>query len=291
MSVKKIVITGARGQLGTHLDMLSKNSANKWLAIDVAELDLTDKEAVSRFFDTEKPDIIVNCAAYTNVDKAEDDAECAELINKTAVSYLAEECAKSGATLIHVSTDYVFGGDGNTPKSESDATSPLGVYGRTKLDGEKAVEASGCHHIIIRTAWLYSAFGNNFVKTMLRLTSEKERLNVVFDQTGSPTYAGDLATAIFEIVEKSLYEGHDGIYHYTNEGVCTWYDLARETATLAGNDKCVISPCRSSEFPSKVERPHYSVLDKRKFKETFGIIPPYWRDSLKKCLAELGVLK
>lgn len=291
MSVKKIVITGARGQLGTHLDMLSKNSANKWLATDVAELDLTDKEAVSRFFDTEKPDIIVNCAAYTNVDKAEDDAECAELINKTAVSYLAEECAKSGATLIHVSTDYVFGGDGNTPKSESDATSPLGVYGRTKLDGEKAVEASGCHHIIIRTAWLYSAFGNNFVKTMLRLTSEKERLNVVFDQTGSPTYAGDLADAIFEIVEKSLYEGHDGIYHYTNEGVCTWYDLARETATLAGNDKCVISPCRSSEFPSKVERPHYSVLDKRKFKETFGIIPPYWRDSLKKCLAELGVIK
>ncbi len=291
MSVKKIVITGAHGQLGTHLDMLSKNSANKWLATDVAELDLTDKEAVSRFFDTEKPDIIVNCAAYTNVDKAEDDAKCAELINKTAVSYLAEECAKSGATLIHVSTDYVFGGDGNTPKSESDATSPLGVYGRTKLDGEKAVEASGCHHIIIRTAWLYSAFGNNFVKTMLRLTSEKERLNVVFDQTGSPTYAGDLADAIFEIVEKSLYEGHDGIYHYTNEGVCTWYDLARETATLAGNDKCVISPCRSSEFPSKVERPHYSVLDKRKFKETFGIIPPYWRDSLKKCLAELGVLK
>lgn len=291
MSVKKIVITGARGQLGTHLDMLSKNSANKWLATDVAELDLTDKEAVSRFFDTEKPDVIVNCAAYTNVDKAEDDAECAELINKTAVSYLAEECAKSGATLIHVSTDYVFGGDGNTPKSESDATSPLGVYGRTKLDGEKAVEASGCHHIIIRTAWLYSAFGNNFVKTMLRLTSEKERLNVVFDQTGSPTYAGDLADAIFEIVEKSLYEGHDGIYHYTNEGVCTWYDLARETATLAGNDKCVISPCRSSEFPSKVERPHYSVLDKRKFKETFGIIPPYWRDSLKKCLAELGVLR
>lgn len=291
MSVKKIVITGARGQLGTHLDMLSKNSANKWLATDVAELDLTDKEAVSRFFDTERPDIIVNCAAYTNVDKAEDDAECAELINKTAVSYLAEECAKSGATLIHVSTDYVFGGDGNTPKSESDATSPLGVYGRTKLDGEKAVEASGCHHIIIRTAWLYSAFGNNFVKTMLRLTSEKERLNVVFDQTGSPTYAGDLADAIFEIVEKSLYEGHDGIYHYTNEGVCTWYDLARETATLAGNDKCVISPCRSSEFPSKVERPHYSVLDKRKFKETFGIIPPYWSDSLKKCLAELGVLK
>lgn len=291
MSVKKIVITGARGQLGTHLDMLSKNSANKWLATDVAELDLTYKEAVSRFFDTEKPDVIVNCAAYTNVDKAEDDAECAELINKTAVSYLAEECAKSGATLIHVSTDYVFGGDGNTPKSESDATSPLGVYGRTKLDGEKAVEASGCRHIIIRTAWLYSAFGNNFVKTMLRLTSEKERLNVVFDQTGSPTYAGDLADAIFEIVEKSLYEGHDGIYHYTNEGVCTWYDLARETATLAGNDKCVISPCRSSEFPSKVERPHYSVLDKRKFKETFGIIPPYWRDSLKKCLAELGVIK
>lgn len=291
MSVKKIVITGARGQLGTHLDMLSKNSANKWLATDVAELDLTDKEAVIRFFDTEKPDVIVNCAAYTNVDKAEDDAECAELINKTAVSYLAEECAKSGATLIHVSTDYVFGGDGNTPKSESDATSPLGVYGRTKLDGEKAVEASGCHHIIIRTAWLYSAFGNNFVKTMLRLTGEKERLNVVFDQTGSPTYAGDLADAIFEIVEKSLYEGHDGIYHYTNEGVCTWYDLARETATLAGNDKCVISPCRSSEFPSKVERPHYSVLDKRKFKETFGIIPPYWSDSLKKCLAELGVLK
>ena len=233
--------------------------------------------------------LIINCAAYTNVDKAEDDYDLAELLNATAVKNLATAINQNGGTLIHISTDYVFGGTkNNTPCGEDEPANPTGVYGVTKLHGEQAIEAVGCKHLIIRTAWLYSEFGKNFVKTMLNLTATKPSLNVVFDQVGSPTYAYDLAQAIFTIVENRKYEGKDGIYHYSNEGACSWYDFTKMIAEYAGHTACDIQPCHSNEFPSKVVRPSYSVLDKTKIKNTFGIRIPYWTDSLKQCLAELA---
>lgn len=230
--------------------------------------------------------IVINCAAYTNVDKAEDDFEIADLINHKAVENLAVVCKEVGATLIHVSTDYVFQGNGNLPCREDEQTNPLGVYGKTKLAGEQAIEKIGCKYLIFRTAWLYSSFGNNFVKTMRRLTSEREHLSVVFDQVGTPTYAGDLAALIWYIVETGKYN-QQGIYHFSNEGVCSWYDFAKEIAALSGN-KCEIRPCHSAEFPSKVKRPAFSVLDKTKVKRDFGYIIPYWKDSLIKCINELN---
>jgi dTDP-4-dehydrorhamnose reductase len=266
---------------------LGSISPNNYIFTDVAELDITDKSAVEQFVATNKVDVIVNCAAYTNVDKAEDDEATAELINATAVANLAQAAKAVDATLIHVSTDYVFGTDGNTPRAEDMPTNPLGVYGITKLHGEQAIAASGCKAVIFRTAWLYSEFGNNFLKTMLRLTAERPALNVVFDQVGSPTYAGDLAVLIFSIIEYGTYAGNEGIYHFSNEGVCSWYDFATEIAAAAGHTACRINPCHSDEFPSKVTRPPYSVLDKSKVKRTFDVEIPHWRESMIHCINRL----
>ena len=277
---KKILVTGANGQLGSELRVLSVNSNHEFLFTDVAELDITNREAVDNYVSEHGTDIIVNCAAYTNVDKAEDDTEMADNINHLAVKNLAEVSAKYKLTLIHISTDYVFDGSKNTPYLETDPTAPLGVYGRTKLAGEKAVTDSGCDYLIIRTSWLYSSFGNNFVKTIRRLTAEKDSLKVVFDQVGTPTYAGDLAQAILKIIDSEKYADNAGIYHFSNEGVCSWYDFAIEIMNLSGN-LCDIQPCHSDEFPSKVKRPNFSVLDKTKIKETFGLKIPYWKVSLR----------
>lgn len=280
-----ILITGANGQLGNEMQRVAKTSSNHYIFTDVAQLDITDREAVLRAVKDNSIQVIVNCAAYTNVDKAEDDRATADLINNKAVENLATAARENDATLIHISTDYVFKGDRCTPCREDWETDPLGVYGITKLAGEKSIERTGCRHIIIRTAWLYSPFGKNFVKTMQKLTAEKDSLKVVFDQVGTPTYAGDLADAIARIIETGQL-GKQGIYHFSNEGVCSWYDFAREICELSGNT-CNIQPCHSDEFPSKVKRPHFSVLDKTKIKDTFGIEVPYWKDSLKKCIREL----
>lgn len=259
-----------------------------YLFTDVEELDITDLDAVRRCMAERRIAAVVNCAAYTNVDKAEDDAARADAINHLAVGNLATACREQGAALLHVSTDYVFGGTGNLPFREEDAVAPLGVYGQTKWAGEQAVVASGCRHLIFRTAWLYSAFGNNFVKTMRRLTAERDRLTVVFDQVGTPTYAGDLADLLFHITEEGLYAQMQGTYHFSNEGVCSWYDFAREIAALSGRT-CDIQPCHSDEFPSRVRRPAFSVLDKTKVKRDFHWTIPYWKDSLVKCIKELDL--
>ena len=289
MSKMNILVTGANGQLGNEMRVVARNSADNYIFTDVAELDITDAAAVEKMVTDNDVKVIVNCAAYTNVDKAEDDREFAELLNARAVENLAQAIRRNDGLLVHVSTDYVFGGTkNNTPCREDEPANPTGVYGVTKLHGEQAIEAIGCKHLIIRTAWLYSEFGKNFVKTMLNLTATKPSLNVVFDQVGSPTYAYDLAQAIFTIVENRKYEGKDGIYHYSNEGVCSWYDFTKMIAEYAGHTACNIQPCHSNEFPSKVVRPSYSVLDKTKIKNTFGIQIPYWTDSLKRCLAELA---
>ncbi len=286
MQSKRILVTGANGQLGCEMRRLGDVSPNEYIFTDVAELDITNKAAVDEFMSSQKFDVVVNCAAYTNVDKAEDDEATAELINATAVRNLALAAKEFGATLFHISTDYVFGDEGNTPRSEGMPLSPLGAYGRTKLHGEQSIAEVGCKAIIIRTAWLYSEFGNNFLKTMLRLTAEKESLNVVFDQVGTPTYAGDLAMTIFSIIEGDYYAGNEGIYHFSNEGVCSWYDFAREIATAMGR-KCEVTPCHSVDFPSKVKRPAYSVLDKSKIKRTFGVDIPHWRESMIYCLKRI----
>lgn len=286
-----ILVTGANGQLGNEMRRLGAVSPNNYIFTDVAELDITDATAVSEAVKGNGIEIIVNCAAYTNVDKAESDEATAVLINATAVANLAAAMKEVEGTLFHVSTDYVFGIDGNTPRREDMPTAPLGVYGRTKLMGEEAIEKSGCKALVFRTAWLYSEYGNNFLKTMLRLTAEREQLNVVFDQVGTPTYAGDLALAIFSIIEAGVYPGNDGIYHFSNEGVCSWYDFAVEIAAAAGNTDCRISPCHSSEFPSPVTRPPYSVLDKTKIKKTFDIDIPHWRESMEYCIKRIKAAK
>ena len=284
-----ILVTGANGQLGNEMRIVSRNSQDHYIFTDVAELDITNATAVTKMVNDNDIKAIIKCAAYTNVDKAEDDYDFAELLNATAVKHLAQAIKKNDGILIHVSTDYVFGGTkNNTPCSEDEPANPTGVYGITKLHGEQSIIETGCKHLIIRTAWLYSEFGKNFVKTMLNLTATKPNLNVVFDQVGSPTYAYDLAQAIFNIVENRKYEGQDGIYHYSNEGVCSWYDFTKMIAEYAGHTDCDIQPCHSDEFPSKVVRPSYSVLDKTKIKKTFDIHIPYWTDSLKRCLAELA---
>ena len=282
-----ILVTGANGQLGNEMRRLGAVSPNNYIFTDVAELDITNAEAVMYVAKHYSIDAIINCAAYTNVDKAESDEATAELINATAVANLAAAMKEVGGTLFHVSTDYVFGSEGNTPRTEEMPLNPLGVYGRTKLHGEQAILESGCKALIFRTAWLYSEFGNNFLKTMLRLTAEKEQLNVVFDQVGTPTYAGDLALAIFSIIEAGVYEGNEGVYHFSNEGVCSWYDFAVEIAAAAGRTNCRINPCHSSEFPSPVTRPPYSVLDKTKIKNTFDIDIPHWRESMEYCIKRI----
>lgn len=283
-----ILITGANGQLGNEMRIVSRGSADNYIFTDVAELDITDLEAVRCMVAEKNVKAIVNCAAYTNVDKAEEDVEFCELLNAKAVENLAVAMKEVDGLLVHVSTDYVFGGDPyNTPCTEDKKGTPTGVYGLSKLHGEQNIQRVGCHHLILRTAWLYSEFGKNFVKTMLALTASKPQLKVVFDQVGTPTYAYDLAAAIFDILENRKYDGNDGIYHYSNEGVCSWYDFTKMIAEYAGNRDCDIQPCHSNEFPSKVVRPAYSVLDKTKIKNTFGLSVPYWTDSLKRCLATM----
>ena len=285
--MKTILVTGANGQLGNEMRRLGELSSNNYLFTDIEELDVTDADAVQRFVSENGVEVVVNCVAYTNVDKAESDEETAYKVNATAVENIAKAVKSVDGTLFHVSTDYVFGTDGNTPRTEEMPLAPLGAYGRTKLAGERAVQQVGCKAIIIRTAWLYSEFGHNFVKTMLRLTAEKDTLKVVFDQVGSPTYAGDLALTIFSIIEGDLYSGNEGIYHFSDEGVCSWYDFAVEIARLAGHKNCRIEPCHSNEFPSPVTRPPYSVLDKSKIKSTFGVDIPHWRESLIYCLKRI----
>ena len=283
-----ILVTGADGQLGNCIRNAAGNSKDNYIFTDVAELDITDAEAVDAFVKENDINVIVNCAAYTNVDKAETDAAFAEKLNAEAVGNLADAIKGVDGTLIHISTDYVFGGDPyNTPCREDQKGTPTGVYGLTKLHGEQAIERSGCKALIFRTAWLYSEYGKNFVKTMLNLTATKPELKVVFDQTGTPTYAQDLADAIHSIIENRKIEGNEGIYHYSNEGVCSWYDFTKTIAEIAGNTECDIQPCHSDEFPSPVKRPAYSVLDKTKFKQTFGLQVPYWTDSLKFCIKNI----
>lgn len=283
-----ILVTGANGQLGNEMRIVAQDSQDNYIFTDVAELDITNLDAIHQMVKEQEVKVIINCAAYTNVDKAEEDKAFCTLLNATAVENLAIAMKEVGGLLVHVSTDYVFGGEPyNTPCTEDKKGTPTGVYGQTKLQGEQNILQVGCHHLIIRTAWLYSEFGKNFVKTMLNLTSTKPQLKVVFDQTGTPTYAYDLAAAIYDIVENRKYEGKDGIYHYSNEGVCSWFDFTKMIAEYAGNTACDIQPCHSNEFPSPVTRPSYSVLDKTKIKETFGVKVPYWTDSLKVCIKKL----
>ena len=278
--------------MGNEIQLTSKNSKDTYIFTDVCDgyhkLDITNIEDIRKAVAENSIECIINCAAWTNVDSAENAGEIVETLNAKAPENLAKAMKEVGGLLVHVSTDYVFGGDPyNIPCKEDQKGTPTGVYGLTKLHGEQNIQNSGAKYIIIRTSWLYSEYGKNFVKTMMNLTSTKPALKVVFDQCGTPTYAGDLATVIFDIEENRKYEGNDGIYHFSNEGVCSWYDFTKKIAELAGNTKCDIQPCHSDEFPSPVKRPSYSVLDKTKLKETFGIKIPYWTDSLKKCMSNM----
>lgn len=291
-----ILVTGAGGQLGNEMQLVAKESKDSFIFTDVCEgythLDITSLEDIRKMVKENDIKCIINCAAWTNVDAAETAGDIVETLNATAPENLAKAMKEVDGLLVHVSTDYVFGGDPyNTPCKEDQKGTPTGVYGLTKLHGEEKIIATGVNHIILRTAWLYSEFGKNFVKTMLNLTATKPQLKVVFDQCGTPTYALDLAKAINHIVENRLFEGNSGIYHFSNEGVCSWYDFTVKIARLAGNTECNIQPCHSNEFPSPVTRPAYSVLDKTKIKETFGINIPYWVDSLETCMRNMGVLK
>ncbi len=276
-----ILVTGSNGQLGNEMQIVARNSADRYIFTDVAELDITNVEAVNAMVKSEQIGAIINCAAYTNVDKAEDDEALCQKLNADAVAILANAMKAVDGLLVHVSTDYVFGGDPyNTPCTEEQKGTPTGVYGRTKLMGEQNILASGCKHIIIRTAWLYSEFGKNFVRTMLQLTAERPQLKVVNDQIGTPTYALDLAEVIVDILESRQFEGNTGVYNYTNEGQCSWYNFAKKIAELSGHTQCDIQSCSSSEFPSKVKRPAYSVLDKTKIKRVFGVEIKGWEESL-----------
>ena len=293
-----ILVTGANGQLGNEMRIVTKDSEDKYIFTDVVEvegqhttiLDITNLDAIRSIVKEHNVKVIVNCAAWTNVDGAEapEKYELVELLNAKAPENLAIAMKEVGGLLVHISTDYVFGGDPyNTPCKEDQKGTPTGVYGLTKLHGEQNIQNSGAEYLIFRTAWLYSEFGKNFVKTMLNLTATKPQLKVVFDQAGTPTYAYDLAKAIFDIIENRKYTGNTGIYHYSNEGVCSWYDFTKMIAEYSGQTECDIQPCHSDEFPSPVKRPAYSVLDKTKVKETFDIKVPYWTDSLKKCINNL----
>ena len=301
-----ILVTGANGQLGNEMRLVSKSANDHYTFTDVVEvegvettlLDITDAEAVRRMVKEKGIGCVVNCAAYTNVDKAESAEALCRKLNADAPRILAEAMKEVNGLLVQISTDYVFGGDPyNTPCREDQKGTPTGVYGQTKLEGEQNTEAVGCDYVIIRTAWLYSEFGRNFVKTMLNLTATRPKLNVVFDQAGTPTYAYDLAVAIKTILADYEKEspkagyGKKGIYHFSNEGVCSWFDFTKKIAELAGNTACDIQPCHSDEFPSPVKRPAYSVLDKTKIKETFGVKVPYWTDSLKVCMGNMDAIK
>ena len=294
-----ILVTGANGQLGNEMRIIAQNSTDRYIFTDVNQvegvettyLDITDFEAIRKMVSKNEVKAIVNCAAWTNVDACETDeklAVLAEKLNAEAPQNLAKAMKEVDGLLIQVSTDYVFGQEPyNTPCNPEQKGTPTGVYGATKKQGEENILASGCNHIILRTAWLYSEFGKNFCKTMLNLTATKPQLKVVFDQCGTPTYAYDLASAIYDIITNRKYEGNTGIYHYSNEGVTSWYDFTQMIARIAGHNDCDIQPCYSSEYPSPVKRPSYSVLDKKTFKDTFGIKVPYWVDSLEVCIKNI----
>ena len=280
-----ILITGCNGQLGNEMQLLEKmNPQHTYYNTDVAELDITDPEAIRAFVDDHQIDGIVNCAAYTAVDKAEDNQELCDLLNHVAPGYLAEAVERRGGWLVQVSTDYVFDGTNHRPYVETDPVCPNSVYGRTKLAGEQAAQAACRQTMIIRTAWLYSTFGNNFVKTMIRLGNEKPELGVIFDQIGTPTYARDLAVAIMTAVNKGIVPG---IYHFSNEGVISWYDFTKAIHRIAGISSCHVRPLHTSEYPTPAARPHYSVLDKTKIKQVYGLEIPYWEESLRECIAKL----
>ncbi len=284
--MKNILVTGANGQLGNEMRVVSAEQEQLvYHFTDVAELDICDLDAIECFVADHAIDCIVNCAAYTNVNKAEEDTALCDKLNHLAPANLARVAAKHRIGLIHVSTDYVFNGEHHIPYREDDATCPNSVYGTTKLAGEQAIQEVHSAAVIIRTAWLYSTFGNNFVKTMLRLGSERNELGVVFDQIGTPTYARDLARAIQHIILRGIVPG---IYHYSNEGVCSWYDFTKMIFTLGGITTCRLRPLHTDEYPTPAARPHYSVLDKTKIKQTYDVMVPYWVDSLKECIAVLG---
>ena len=281
----KLLITGANGQLGRELRaLLDGDGRFDPTYTDVDELDITNREAVDHFIDMLRPDYIVNCAAYTAVDRAEDDEATALLINATAVENLALAAARTGARMVHVSTDYVFDGTNHTPYTEDESTCPNSVYGSTKLEGEQAAQKGCKRTMIIRTAWLYSTFGNNFVKTMIRLGKEKPELGVIFDQIGTPTYARDLAVAIFAAINQGVVPG---IYHFSNEGVISWYDFTKAIHRIAGITTCHVRPLHTAEYPTPANRPHYSVLDKTKIKQTYNLEIPYWEESLAQCVKKL----
>lgn len=280
-----ILITGCNGQLGNELQLLQQaNNQHHWLNTDVAELDITNQLAVEQYVAENKVDGIINCAAYTAVDKAENDKQRCTAINTEAPAYLAHAIEKRGGWIIQVSTDYVFDGTAHTPYEETDTPCPDSVYGSTKLAGELAVQKFCKKSMVIRTAWLYSTFGNNFVKTMIRLGKEKEEIGVIYDQIGSPTYARDLALIILTAVEKGI---KPGVYHFSNEGVTSWYDFTKAIHRIAGIKGCHVKPLRTSEYPTPAKRPSYSVLDKTKLKKTYDIEIPYWEDSLAECINSL----
>lgn len=283
----RILVTGAKGQLGNELKDLTKSVKNNdFIFTDIEELDITDYEKVATFINSNKIEIIVNCAAYTAVDKAESEAELAYKINKDAVFNLAKAINKNDGILIHISTDFVFDGRKNTPYTEENETNPLSVYGKSKLEGEKIALSEADNLYIIRTSWLYSTYGNNFVKTIIRLARERKKLNVVFDQTGTPTYANDLAMAILALIDKTK-KGEKSILHFSNEGVASWYDFAVEICRLSKID-CEITPIETKEYPTPAKRPFYSVLNKKKIKNLLEIKIPHWRDSLMKCINKLN---
>jgi len=286
----KILVTGAYGQLGNEIKVLSEKYTDfRFIFTDVDTLDIADENQVSRFFEKEKPEMVVNCAAYTAVDKAETEMEAAQKVNTTAPALLAKYTRLHNSGFIHISTDYVFNGKSFIPYNETDPVQPVTVYGKTKLTGENFILSSESKAVIIRTSWLYSTYGNNFVKTMLRLGTERDLLKVVFDQVGTPTYAADLAKAVLSIAsvyEKEPEKFEPGVYHYSNEGVASWYDFAKAVFEFSGLN-CNVLPVLSDEFPTPAKRPHYSVLNKSKIKSTFNLEIPYWKDSLKKCIEKL----
>lgn len=283
--MENILVTGANGQLGSEIrHIVSKSVEKNYIFTDVLELDITNAEKISNFIAENQINVVINCAAYTQVDKAEDDSTTADLVNHIAVKNIATACKQNKAKVIHISTDYVFSGDKNIPYTEQDTEKPLGVYGKTKFDGEEALRKSGIPYLIVRTSWLYSSFGHNFVKTIQKLSSERTELKVVFDQVGTPTYAADLAKFIIHILENDLFKNQQETYHFSNEGVCSWFDFATEIVRLSENH-CIVKPCLSDEFPSKVKRPNYSVLDKSKLKTDFQYEIPYWKISLEKMIS------
>ncbi len=282
----RILVTGANGQVGSELKQLENTLAAEWYFTTSTDLNIGDEAAVKAYIEKLRPTVVINCAAYTAVDKAETEKEQAFLINGSAVGYIAKSCSAVGATLIHISTDFIFDGTASSPLTEEASSNPISVYGASKLQGETEALQYCSNTIILRTSWVYSSFGNNFVKTILRLCREKPALNVIFDQVGTPTYAADLAKAIVEIISNTAHLQQYGVYHYSNEGVASWFDFAVAIRDIA-HLQTPISPIETSQYPTPAARPHYSLLNKKKFKDTFGLAIPYWRESLERCMQKL----